>query len=129
MEQYGGPATPGLGFALGFERTLLALKAAEVETPALPIAQVFVARVDDSVAGEVFAITQELRAAGIAAEMDHQRRSLKAQMKAADRLGAAFVVFVGPDELAAGALKVRDMSTKEERSVARTALPEGLLRG
>ena len=117
MEQYGGPPAPGLGFALGFERTLLALKAAEVVTPALPIAEVFVARVDDSVAAEVFAITQELRAAGVAAEMDHQGRSLKAQMKAADRLGAAHVVFVGPDELAAGAATVRDMITKRERSV------------
>jgi histidyl-tRNA synthetase len=122
MEQYGGPPTPGLGFALGFERTLLAMRAAEAEAPALPIADVFVARVDDTVAAEVFAITQELRAAGIAAEMDHQRRSLKAQMKAADRLGAARVVFVGPDELAAGALTVRDMATKEERSVPRGEL-------
>jgi len=126
MEQYGGPPTPGLGFALGFERTLLALKAAGVQTPALPIAEVFVARVDDSVAADVFAITQELRAAGIAAEMDHQGRSLKSQMKAADRLGAAQVVLVGPDELAAGALTVRDMGTKEERSVPRVELARAL---
>jgi histidyl-tRNA synthetase len=122
MEQYGGPPTPGLGFALGFERTLLALEAAGVGVPAIPIAEVFVARVDDSVAEEVFAITQELRGAGIAAEMDHQGRSLKSQMKLADRLGASRVVFVGPEELAAGAITVRDMDSKEETGVARADL-------
>jgi histidyl-tRNA synthetase len=126
MQEYGGPATPGLGFALGFERTLLALQAAGVEVPRIPIAEVFVARVDDSVAGEVFAIVQELRAAGVAAEMDHQRRSLKAQMKLADRLGARRVVFVGPDELVAGELKVRDMGTKEETSVPRADIVRAL---
>ncbi len=126
MEEYGGPHTPSLGFALGFERTLLALEAAGVEVPAVPIAEVFVARVDDSVAGEVFAIAAELRAAGIAAELDHQGRSLKSQMKLADRLGARQVVFVGPDELAAGALTVRDMASKEERSVPRGELATAL---
>jgi histidyl-tRNA synthetase len=126
FQEYGGPATPGLGFALGFERTLLALQAAGVTVPRIPVAEVFVARVDDSVVDDVFDITQDLRAAGIAAEMDHQRRSLKSQMKLADRLGAARVVFVGPDELAAGAVKVRDMGTKEETSVPRADIAKAL---
>ena len=77
MEEYGGPATPGLGFALGFERTLLALEAAGVEIPTPARAEVFVARVDDSVTADVFALAQSLRDAGIAAELDHQARSLK----------------------------------------------------
>ncbi len=114
MEEYGGPATPGLGFALGFERTLLALEAAGVAILGHPIAEVYVARVDDTLAGAVFAIVQELRDAGIAAETDNQARSLKSQFKQADRLGARAVVVVGPDEIAAGEVTLRDMSTKDE---------------
>lgn len=118
MQEYGGPATPGLGFALGFERTLLALEAAGIEIPAPARSEVFVARVDDSVTAEVFALAQTLRDAGIAAELDHQARSLKSQFKQADRLGARFVIVVGPDELAAGEVTLRDMTTKEEKRVA-----------
>ncbi|MBN1193461.1 MAG: histidine--tRNA ligase [Coriobacteriia bacterium] len=123
MEEYGGPATPGLGFALGFERTLLAMEAAGVKAPGLALAEVFVARVDDSVTAEVFAVAQSLRDAGIATELDHQGRSLKSQFKQADRLGARFVVVVGPDELAAGEVTLRDMTTKEENRVAMDAAP------
>ncbi len=114
MEEYGGPPTPGLGFALGFERTLLVMEAAGVEIPAPPLAEVYVAAVDDSVRGEVFGLTQALRETGIAAEMDHQARSLKAQFKQADRLKARFVVVVGPDELANGEVALRDMTTKDQ---------------
>lgn len=123
MEAYGGPATPGLGFALGFERTLLAMQAAGVEVPAPPRAEVFVARVDDAVTAEVFALAQRLRDAGIAAELDHQGRSLKSQFKQADRLGARFVLVVGPDELTDGQVTMRDMSTKEEKRVALGSAP------
>jgi histidyl-tRNA synthetase len=121
MEEYDGPPTPGLGFALGFERTLLALEAAGIEVPAPPRAEVYVARVDDSVAAEVFALAQRLRDAGIAAEMDHQGRSLKSQFKQADRLGARFVAVLGPDEVAAGEFTLRDMSTKDETRVVMAA--------
>ncbi|MCK8114440.1 histidine--tRNA ligase [Anaerosoma tenue] len=118
MQEYGGPPTPGLGFALGFERTLLALEAAGVDIPAPPRADVFVARVDDSVLAEVFALAQRLRDAGIATELDHQGRSLKSQFKQADRLGARRVAVVGPDEIASGEFTLRDMESKQERRVA-----------
>ena len=123
MEVYGGPPTPGLGFALGFERTLLAMQAAGVEIPAQPRAEVFVARVEESVTQAAFALVQRLRDAGVAAELDHQDRSLKSQFKQADRLGARLVVVVGPDELASGEVTVRDMATKEEKRVALEAVP------
>jgi histidyl-tRNA synthetase len=114
MEQYGGQPTPGLGFALGFERTMLALRAAGVELPTPAVADVFVARVAPEAAQEVFEITQRLRSAGVAAEMDHQSRSLKAQMKAADRLGSLLVLLVGPEELSDRQVTVRDMAGKAE---------------
>jgi histidyl-tRNA synthetase len=121
MEEYGGAPTPGLGFALGFERTLLAMEAAGATVPSPPLAQVYVARVDAAVAENVFLLAAALRDAGIAAEMDHQGRSLKSQFKQADKLGAGFVVVVGPDELAEGQVTIRDMGTKEERRVPVTA--------
>jgi histidyl-tRNA synthetase len=117
METFGGPPTPGLGFALGFERTLLAMQAAGAQVPSPAIAEVYVARVDACVEGETFGIASALRESGIAAEMDHQNRSLKSQFKQADRLGAQLVVVVGPDELADGQVTVRNMSTKAEQRV------------
>ncbi len=119
MEEYGGPPTPGLGFALGFERTLLAMEAAGVESPSACRAPRSTSRAwTPASAGAAFALVSALRDAGIAAEIDHQGRSLKSQFKQADRLGARFVVVVGPDELAAGEVTLRDMGTKEETTVA-----------
>jgi histidyl-tRNA synthetase len=96
---------------------VLALRAAEAEVPRPDIAEVYVARTAPELSGETFALAQLLRRAEIATEMDHQNRSLKAQMKAADKLGASFVVLVGQDELAEGQVTLRDMSTKEELRV------------
>jgi histidyl-tRNA synthetase len=79
METFGGPATPGLGFAIGFERTLLAMKAAGLDVKTEPSADVFVARAVPEVAGESFLLAARLREAGVATEMDHQERSLKSQ--------------------------------------------------
>jgi histidyl-tRNA synthetase len=118
MQEYGGPPTPGLGFALGFERTVLAMQAAGAAVPALPRAEVFVACVDPSVSGAVFELLSALRDGGVAAEADHQGRSLKSQFKQADRLGARYVIVVGPDEVAQGSVTLRDMSTREESAVA-----------
>ncbi|MDP2233069.1 MAG: histidine--tRNA ligase [Actinomycetota bacterium] len=117
MEMFGGKPTPGLGFALGFERTMLAMGAAGATIPVPARADVYVARVDDSVASTVFEVAAALRDDGIAAELDHQARSLKAQFKQADRLGARAVVVIGPDEAAADEVTLRDMSTKEENRV------------
>ena len=126
MELFGGQPTPGLGFALGFERMVLTLQAAGVEVPRPDIAEVYVCRTVPELATEAFAITQLLRSAEIATEMDHQGRSLKAQMKAADKLGASLVVLVGPDEVEAGQVTVRDMGTKEERRVDTAELVDTL---
>ncbi|MBE0417203.1 MAG: histidine--tRNA ligase [Coriobacteriia bacterium] len=128
MEEYGGKPTPGLGFAIGFERTLLAMEAAGAVVPAAPLAEVYVARVDAKVAPAVFAVASELRDAGVAAELDHVGRSLKSQFKQADRLGARAVVVVGPDELAAGQVTLRDMGTKEETRVALADMADAVRR-
>ncbi len=126
FEQFGGAPTPGLGFALGFERTMLALEASGGAVPAPAVAEVFVARVDAEAAGTVFETAARLREAGIATEMDHQGRSLKGQFKVADRLGARFVVVLGPDEIAAGEAVVRDMAAATEERVAVEGLAAAL---
>ena len=132
MQEYGGPATPGLGFALGFERTVLAMEACGANADIHAVADVYVARVDSTVAAAAFALTAALRDAGITAEEDHQARSLKSQFKQADRIGARFVAIIGPDELSAGQFTLRDMGTKEETKVslseATTAVANALAR-
>lgn len=117
VEEVGGRPTPGFGFALGYERCVLALEAAGYAFPSAQRCDFFVACVDDSVRGEAFSLVQACRDAGLMGEMDHQQRSLKSQFKLADKLGARMVAVLGPDELAAGKIKARNMKTHEERLV------------
>lgn len=116
-EEVGGRPTPGFGFALGYERCLLALQAAGMELPGKPPCDIFVASVDDSVRETSFRIVQAARDVGLVAELDHQHRSLKSQFKLADKLNAVLVMVLGPDELAAGVVTVRNMQTHHERTV------------
>ena len=116
-EEVGGRPTPGLGFALGYERCMLALQAAGVEFPKASRCDLFVACVDASVRAKAFALVQACRDAGFVVEMDHQSRSLKSQFKLADKLGAVRVAILGPDELAEGCAKLRDMATREEELI------------
>jgi histidyl-tRNA synthetase len=118
MEHMGGQPTPSLGFALGFERTLLALEAAGVRWDEEHHIDVFVAVVDESCRSAAFSLMQNLRAKSIRVDMDHQGRSLKSQFKVADKTNAPYCVIIGPDELAAGQIKVRAMDSHEEKIVA-----------
>lgn len=102
---------------------MLALQAAGVEFPQATRCEVFVACVDDSVRAQAFSLVQACRDAGLPADMDHQRRSLKSQFKLADKLGARLVAVLGPDELAAGSVTLRDMQTHEERTVPLEDVP------
>ena len=122
VELEGGKHTPGVGFAVGFERALLALEAfgGSMTTVAAPC--VYVANVSADQGGDVFAVSNELRAEGIHPEADYQGRSLKAQFKQADKLGASLMVVVGADELAEGKVKLRDMASHEEVLVSRDAV-------
>lgn len=116
-EEIGGRTTPGFGFALGFERCANVLADVGHAFPQAHACQAFIACVDDEVRTDAFALTQILRDAGIATEMDHQGRSLKSQFKLADKLGAEAVVILGPDELRDGHVRIRDMRSHEETVV------------
>jgi histidyl-tRNA synthetase len=107
VEALGGPVTPGIGFALGLDRTLLACDDEGVfDAPSIAV-DVFV--VDTTGGTEALTITAQLRAAGLSADRAYENRSMKSQMKAADRSGAAFAVIVGSNELEAGTVVVRPL--------------------
>ena len=128
VELEGGKPTPGVGFAVGFERAMLALEAFGVDPASDAPSCIYVANAGAELRGEVFALTHELRAAGIRTEADYQGRSLKSQFKQADKLGARLILIVGGDELAAGKVKVRDMVSHEEQLVDRSAIVEAVRR-
>jgi histidyl-tRNA synthetase len=118
IEQLGGPATPGCGWAAGLERILLALDGAPEE----PAADVFVAAPDGQ-RERAFALARELRGAGLRAELDLAGRSLKGQMKHADRLRARAAIVLDDD----GAAQLRDMSSGEQRELDLARAAEELL--
>ena len=124
-EAMGAPPTPGVGFALGVDRTLLACDAEEVvEAPASAV-DVFV--VDTCGGDEAVLVTDEVRRAGLRADRAWDDRSMKAQMKAADRSGAALAVIIGEDECSGGTATVRDLrGDAGQVTVARTDLIETL---
>lgn len=117
IEEYGGPPTPAIGFALGTERILLALEAEKVPLPARSPIQVFLAIVDKEAKITGFQLLYELRKEGIVTDMDYGQRTLKAQLKLADKLGAAYTVFLGPDELTRQVCQVKEMASGEQKEV------------
>ena len=130
VEEIGGPDIPAVGFGMGMERVLLLLDLLPQEEHKLrPISSapdVFVASLDRQLALNAFELTMAFRHAGLKADMDHAGRSLKAQFKYADKLTAAYVAVLGGDEIAKGVVKLRNMSTKEEKEVSLADAPEVL---
>ena len=108
---------PAVGYAAGIERLFIALAEAGYALPEADAPDVFLVALGDAAERAVFALAQKLRAAGLSATYALGGRSMKAQMKAADRSGAPRTVILGDDELAAGEAQVRDMVSSEQRAV------------
>ncbi len=119
VESLGGPATAGVGFALGLDRTLLACEDEGVF--AAPATEVAVFVVDTTGGLEALQITAQLRSLGIGADRAFENRSMKSQMKAADRSGATYAVIIGSNELDAGTAVVRPL--RAERATAADGSP------
>jgi len=117
VEDLGGPPTPGIGFAIGVDRTLLACDDEGVFGAPPTSVQVFV--IDTTGGAEALVLTDELRRSGISADRAFESRSMKSQMKAADRSGAAVALIIGSDELASGTVVVRPLRGGEQVSVSR----------
>ena len=115
VEQLGGPQLPAVGFGMGIERVLMLLDSDGAVIPKPDQYDVFVTYLD-SAKQAAFSLVEQLRRSGIKADMDHCGRSLKAQFKYANKTGAPLSAVLGDDELAAGAVKLKNMQTKEECS-------------
>jgi histidyl-tRNA synthetase len=121
VEALGGPPTPGVGFALGIDRTLLACDDEDVFAADGRRLDAFV--VDVTGGREATRLTAELRAAGLAADRGFDNRSMKAQMKLANRSGAEAAVIVGDNELAAGTIVIKPLrSDGGQLTIPRTEL-------
>ncbi|MGH3441477.1 MAG: histidine--tRNA ligase [Nitriliruptorales bacterium] len=120
-EELGGERFTGIGFALGVDRTLLALRTADAALDAERRVETFIVAVGDArPAG--FALATELRRAGLACDLAFDGKSFKAGMRQADRSGAATAVILGEQELAAGTVTVKHLGTGEQREVTRDAV-------
>jgi histidyl-tRNA synthetase len=126
VEEMGGQPTPAIGFGLGLERLMLTLQGLGVELPVKSGLDAFIAVMGDEARAAAVRLTSDLRKAGLRVDMDYTGRSLKAQMKLADKLGARYAIILGEEEVRTGAATVRDMSGSDQRQVAMTALAEEL---
>ena len=113
VEELGGPHTPALGFGMGIERLLLLLKAQNIEIPEPSSCDLYIAPMGDAASLEAMKIVSELRANGVSAQTDVVGRSLKAQMKFADKIGAKYTMVLGDNEIAEGKAKIKNMATGE----------------
>jgi histidyl-tRNA synthetase len=116
VETLGGPATPGIGFALGEERLAMILAKAGHDAPSAPPA-VFFVTADAEGAIEALRRAAELRRAGIACDLDPRGGKMKAQFKQAERVGARWAVVLGANEVRSGQAKLKDVRTREETPV------------
>ena len=120
---FGGKDTPTAGFAVGFDRTILALETEGQEFP-LPGVDVYVIPVNREMVKKTLEITQLLRKKGLSVDVDLLRRGLSKSLKYANSLNASKAVIVGPDELKKNAVTLRDLKSGEQKIVKIKQLPD-----
>ena len=113
----GGADLPGIGFGMGITRIILALRAQGILPPASPAPRLYIAALGDAAMTEALGIVEKLRREGVYAECDIVGRSLKAQMKYANKLNAAYTLILGDSEIEAGRAQLRNMETGEQTEV------------
>ncbi len=121
VKRLGGPDRVGIGFAAGIERLVLAMPEGAGARQRAPV---FVAALGEAARSPALALLREVRRAGFEAHMEYEGRSIKSQMKRADRLHAALALILGDDELAQGVVTAKDMKTGEQVRVARAEVVE-----
>lgn len=117
IEACGGPPTPGIGFALGVERILLAMESRGVTAGSAPGPDVFVAVIGQEAEQEAFSLVAALRRAGFQADRDYLGRSLKAQMRYAGKIGTKYTVILGGEEYQRGMSVLRNMAGGSQEEV------------
>lgn len=124
VEEFGGESTPAVGFGLGIERLLLRLSELGVEIPETDGIKLYIAPMGADALDASQKIVFALRDAGISSEFDQLGRSLKAQMKYADKLGAEYTIVLGDNELSEGVCKIKNMKTGEQTEVKTDKISE-----
>ena len=123
-EDIGGAATPGIGFALGMDRIMIALDAQNVTVPTSAPVDVYLSVLGDAAMPVALRLAQELRESGVKTDLEFKGRGLRAQMRTANKLNARYVVMIGEDEINNAAATVRDMESGDQQSVAFQQLTE-----
>ncbi|HON58769.1 MAG TPA: histidine--tRNA ligase [Smithella sp.] len=114
VQYLGGPDVPGIGFAVGVERLLACLPAPRAEVFKTDL---FIAALGEKALKMAFPYAQQLRGAGLSVEMDYSDKSLKAQLKRADKLNSAYTLIFGDKEIEEKQVILRNMNTKEQHRV------------
>ena len=123
VSELGGAQQPGLGFGMGIERLLMTMEEQGVRFPEAPACDLYLVSMGQVAAQKCFALACSLREGGAAVECDIVGRSLKAQMKYADKLGARYTIVVGDNELETGRAQLKDMQSGVTEEIT---LDEGL---
>ncbi len=126
IAEFGGPDTPGIGFAVGIERLILMLDNLGVEIPNENKVKIYLAPMGEKESEKAFTLVCGLRKHGIVAETDHVGRGIKAQFKYADKIGAEFVGVIGSFELEKGVVKLKNMKDGQEMEVAFSSLVDAV---
>ena len=117
VSSLGGPELSGIGFAMGITRIILALKELGLDGVAVASPKVYVAPLGERAMVKALGITERLRRSGVYAECDVVGRSLKAQMKYANKIGAAYTLIIGDSEVDSGKAQLRNMESGEQTEV------------
>ncbi|WP_444442295.1 histidine--tRNA ligase [Pseudoruminococcus massiliensis] len=118
IEELGGQHTPSLGYAIGIERLLLLLEAQGIEIPAAPTCDIYIAGLGEKAQLKSFELVKTVRSSSLSAECDIVGRSLKAQMKYADKIGAKFSIVLGDSEIESGKAQLKNMETGEKAEIS-----------
>lgn len=129
VEQLGGPKTPGIGFGMGVERLLITQDMFCAAPTPERLYDAFVVTMGDEARLEGVKLVKLLRAAGVKCDIDHASRSPKAQFKFVDKCQAPICAIIGQDELDRGIVKLRDMSSGEEREISSANAVNAILSG
>lgn len=116
-EEIGGPSAPGIGFGMSIERLLLALEAEGKSFTKGPELDVYIVTLEESAHRKGFKLLNELRNAGIRADMDYMDRKMKAQMKSADRFNAKAVIVIGEDEVEGNSVQLKNLADGSQEKV------------
>jgi histidyl-tRNA synthetase len=124
VEALGGPDIPGIGFAIGMERLLLILP----DEPLSPGPSLFIAALGEEPQRNAFSLSYKLNRAGVRTMIDYEGRSLKAQMRRADKFDSRYVLIIGEDEQRTGKVILRDMEEKKQEEIPLPSILEEIVR-